>query len=55
MLPVMEKELDPALIQRVLEAMRQAAANNLPDSPDTAIEAMAKAAIKVIGTDDERR
>lgn len=51
----MDKEPDPALIQRVLQAMLEAAANNLSGGPETSIEAMPKAAIKVIREDDERR
>lgn len=51
----MEKEPVPALIESVVEAMLHAAADNTSESPDTVLEAMAKAAVKVIRADDERR
>lgn len=44
----MNQEIDENLIDRVMQAMREAARLNSPDSPHTNLEAMAQAAIKVV-------
>lgn len=51
----MNQEIDDDLIDRVMRAMRKASAANGSDSPHTHLEAMARAAIEMLGRDDEER
>lgn len=44
----MKQMTDTDLIDRVMQAMQEAARLNGPDSPHTNLEAMAQAAIKVV-------
>lgn len=46
---------DPVLIKRVVQAMVDAAAKNFADSPETALEAMARAAVEEIRAEDAKR